>query len=279
VDHDLAASVETGSGPLATSGRRLLRARLARSWDVLVALAMSDMHDRYGRGRWQLIKWLVDPFAVTGVYLLLITFVLDRGGPAPGLSLACAIVPFQLVMMTATNAVTSVSTRRSILQNMAFDRTLLPVSSVMTEGVAGAASAGLLILMMSVYTVAPTLALLWLPLVLAATIAVALVFAYAAALVGVWFPDLRIFAVSLLRTLYFVAPGLVPLSEISGRANDLLKVNPLTGLFEAWRDILLYGQSPGAWELLIPFGFAAAMLALLVPVYRSEQVHFAKVVE
>jgi ABC-type polysaccharide/polyol phosphate export permease len=181
--------------------------------------------------------------------------------------------------MSATNAVSAVSNRRSILMNMAFDRTLLPLSSVMTESVASAASAGLVILMMSVYGVAPTLALLWLPLVIAATLAIALSFAYAATLVGVWFPDLRIFAVSLLRTLYFVAPGLVALSEISGRANDLLKINPLTGLFESWRDVLLYGQSPAAWELAIPFGFAAVALALLVPVYRHEQVHFAKVVE
>jgi ABC-type polysaccharide/polyol phosphate export permease len=240
---------------------------------------MSDMLERYGRGRWQLIKWLADPFAVTGVYLLLITFVLDRGGPAPGLSLACAIVPFQLVMMSATNAITSVASRKAILRNMAFDRTLLPISSVMTESIAAAASVGLLILMMSIYTVVPTLALLWLPLVILATLAVALGFAYAFALVGVWFADLRIFAASLLRTLYFVAPGLVPLTEIYGRANDLLKLNPLTGLFEAWRDILLYGQRPEAWELAIPIGFAAVLLAVIIPVYRREQLHFAKVVE
>jgi ABC-type polysaccharide/polyol phosphate export permease len=276
---DLVAAVKTVSRGHTGVQSRPLTARIARSWDVLVALSMSDMLERYGRGRWQLIKWLADPFAVTGVYLMLITFVLGRGGPAPGLSIACAIVPFQLVMMSANNAISSVSNRRAILQNMAFDRTLLPISSVMTESIAGAASAGLVILMMSIYTVAPTLALLWLPVVIAATMGVALGFAYVAALVGVWFSDLRIFATSLLRTLYFVAPGLVPLSEISGRANDLLKLNPLTGLFEAWRDILLYGQRPAAWELLIPLGFAAALLALVVPVYRREQRHFAKVVD
>ena len=264
---------------LLSQRRRTAGARLSRSLAVLVALAESDMRARYGRGRWQLIKWLVDPFALAGIYLLLVIFVLNRPGPAPGLSLACAIVPFQLVMMSVVNAMSAVSTRRSILLNMAFDRTLLPVSSVMTESVAAGASLGLVALMMGVYGVGPTAAILWLPVVVAVTTVVAVSVAFAASLFGVWFADLRVFGASLVRTLYFVAPGLVPLSEIHGRAETLLKLNPLTGLFESFRDVLLYGQRPAAWELLIPLGIAAVLLAVLVPVYRSEQRHFAKVVE
>jgi len=255
------------------------RARLARAANVLLALAESDLRARYGRGRWQLVKWLADPFAVVGVYLLLVTFVLDRGGFAPGLSLACAIVPFQLVMMSVVNAIGAVSLRRSIVLNMTFDRTLIPASSVMTESVAGGAALTLLVLMMAAYGVAPTVAVLWLPAVIASTLALALAFAYPAALVGVWFSDLRVFAVSLMRTLYFVAPGLVPLSDVGGRAEELLKLNPLTGLFEAYRDVLLYGQRPAAWELLYPLGASVLLLCLFVPVYRREQHHFAKVVE
>jgi lipopolysaccharide transport system permease protein len=256
------------------------RARLARALNVLVALAVSDMRARYGRGgRWQLIKWLADPFFVTGVYLLLVTFVIDRPGEAPGLSIACAVVPFQLVMMSVVNAMSAVSNRRAILLNMAFDRTILPLSSVMTESIATAASFGLIALMMAVYGIAPTVAILWLPVVIAVTVAVAASFAYLGCLVGVWFPDLRVFGASLIRTLYFVAPGLVPLSEIEGRAHDLLKLNPLSGLFEAFRSTLLYGQAPAPWQLLIPLGFATVLLAILVPVFRGEQRHFAKVVE
>jgi ABC-type polysaccharide/polyol phosphate export permease len=66
----------------------------------------------------------------------------------------------------------------------------------------------------------------------------------------------------MVRTLFFLAPGLVALSEISGVARDLLPLNPLTGLFELYRDALLYGQSPPAWQILYPL--AAAALAKLV---------------
>ncbi len=252
---------------------------LSRSWNVLVALAASDMRARFGRGHWQLIKWLADPFAVTGVYLLLVTFVVDRPGEAPGLSIACAVVPFQLVMMSVINAMSAVANRRAILLNMAFDRSLLPISSALTESVATAASIGLLALMMAVYGIAPTVAILWLPVVIAVALALSVSLAYLACLIGVWFPDLRAFGTSLIRTLYFLAPGLVPLSEIDGRAHELLKLNPLSGLFEGFRAVLLYGQRPAAWELLVPLAWAIVLLALFVPLFRREQRHFAKVVE
>ena len=53
---------------------------LRRSIDVLISLTISDLKVRYGRGGWRLVKWMVDPFALVGVYLVLVTLVLDRRG-------------------------------------------------------------------------------------------------------------------------------------------------------------------------------------------------------
>ena len=61
---------------------------------------------------------------------------------------------------------------------------------------------------------------------------------------------------SLTRAAFFVAPGVVALDQISGDTSDWLRANPLTGLFEAFRSVFLYGESPAAWELLVPCAFA-----------------------
>ena len=103
---------------------------------MLLSLTEADLRARYGRGGGRFAKWLLDPFALAGVYLLLVTFVLNRGGPAPGLSLACAIGPFQLVMSTVTNSMIAITTRRSIVLNMSFQRSLIPVATTFTETVA-----------------------------------------------------------------------------------------------------------------------------------------------
>lgn len=254
-----------------------MSASLRQTWDALISLSLADLRDRFGRGPARGLKWLLDPFAVCGVYLVFVTVIVDRPGEAPGLTVACAVVPFQLFIGTGLAAMRMAVDRRSLILNLGFRRDLLPAALTLTQALGFGASLSLLALMMAVYGIAPTPSIVWLVPAIAVNLLLALACAYPAALFGVWYRDLTPFAVSAMRVAYFVAPGVIALSEIKGEANTLIRLNPLTGIFEAYRDALLYGQPPAAWELLIPLGFAAATLAVFVPIFRSEQRHLAKV--
>jgi len=247
--------------------------------DVLLALTASDLRARYGRGRLRFAKWLLDPFAALGVYLVLVAAVLDRPGRATALSIACAVVPFQLVIMAVTSSMNAVRLRRAIVLNMRFDRELLPLSTVLTETVAFIAALGLLGAVMAGSRVTPTVHVLWLLVFVPLTVLLAFGMSVPATLFGVWYRDLTVFAVSFVRTLFFVAPGLVALDGVPEPAATLLKANPLSGLFEGYRDALLYGRAPDPWQILVPLAFSVAFLGLFVPVYRGEEAHLAKVVE
>jgi ABC-type polysaccharide/polyol phosphate export permease len=133
--------------------------------------------------------------------------------------------------------------------------------------------------MMAIYDVGPQTSLVWLPAAIAINVLLAVAIAFPASLFGLWFRELRVFAISFMRTLFFLAPSFVPHTVTSGTAYDLLKLNPLTGLFDTYRDIFLYGRTPAAWALLYPAGVAALLLAMTLPMYRREQYQFAKVVE
>ena len=252
--------------------------RARRTRDVLLVLAISDLRIRYGRGGLRAVKWFLDPFAALGVYLVLIVLVLRKGSEATGLVLVCAVVPFQLVMVGTANSMQSVLKRGSIILNMSFPRNLIPFSAIVTESIAFSASLVMLPIMMAIYGIAPTTAALWLPVAILLTVIVAVSLSYPAALFGLWYPELVPFALSVVRTLFFLAPGLITLSQITGVARHWMPLNPLTGLFELYRDALLYGQSPPAWEILYPLGAGLALLALTVPIYRREQPSFAKLI-
>jgi lipopolysaccharide transport system permease protein len=248
--------------------------------DLLLVLSQSDLRFRYGRGWWRYVRFLLEPFALVGIFLILVVIVSTRPGHAPGLSVACAVVPFQYLMVTVTNAMGAIDWRRPILLNMAFRRTLLPVSSVLTETASFGASFAIIAVMMAIYRVAPTPALAWLPVVVVVTVVFALALAYPASLYGVWFSrGLRPFAQSFMRMLFFLGPGLIPLAQTSGRTHLLLSLNPLSGLFESYRDVFLYGHRPAAWQLLYPLLLSVCLLAISLPVYRREESQFAKVVE
>ena len=247
--------------------------------EQLRVLTASDLKVRYGRGGWHFVKWLIDPFALTGVYMLMVVFIFYRHAHATGLSLACAIIPFQLITMTVSNSLTVIQLRRSIIANMRFRRTLLPISAALTEAAGFGASLTLLGTMMAIYGIAPTAAIVWLPVTLIVTLVFGIAVAYPVTLIGIWAPDLRALLMSMVRMAYYLAPGLVTLAAIAGRTNGLVRANPLTGLFEAMRHAVLYRSSPPAWELLYPLAVAVVLLVVFMPIYTREQRHFAKVLE
>ena len=251
---------------------------IVRLVDLLWVLTQSDLRFRYGRGPWRFIRWFLEPFALVGVYLVLLTFVLDRPGTLVGLSLACAIVPFQFVILTVMNAMGALDVRRPILLNMRFRRMLIPTASAITETLGFASSFFLIILMMAAYRVTPTWNVLWFPLILLVNLSLAAAAAYPAVIFGIWLRELRAFIISFIRILFFLSPGLVPLSEARPDVRHLLEFNPLSGLFEAYRAVFMFGRPPAPWELLYPLAATALLLIVFVPVYRSEQRQFAKVI-
>ncbi len=252
---------------------------MSRHLGIVIALARADLVDRYGRGAGRFVRWLLDPLMLLGVYLLLVVYVLDQPGDATGLSLACAVVPYQLMMATVTNCLDAVHARESIILNMTFERSLVPPAAVLMETAGFVASLSLIVFMMVVYGVGVTAAIVWFPALFVVTVVLALGVAYPATLFGIWFRQSRNLAIGFTRALFFLAPGLVPLSEASPTAQRLLELNPLTGLFEAYRNVFLYGTAPSATDLLYPLLIAGVLLVLVVPLYRRDQGQFAKVVE
>ena len=244
---------------------------------LLAALTRSDLRIRYGRGGWQVVNWVANPFALVGIYLLL-RVILGRANDAPALSIACAVVPFQIVLLAFDSASNSVALREPVLLNRAFDRMLLPPSSVLTEGFAFAASFLMFPLAMAYYGVGPTAALLWLPVVILATLVLALGIAWPAALLGVWLPTARVFGSQGLRILFFAAPGVVSLSEIPPHVREWVVYNPLSGLFESFRHVFLFGDSPEFLQLAYPAAVGIVLTLIFLPLYRREQRHFAKLV-
>lgn len=250
---------------------------IVRRLHILVALARSDLRIRYGRGGWQVVNWLITPFALVGIFVLL-RLILGRGGNDAALSVACAVVPFQLILLAFDSSFGAVGLREPILLNRRFDRMLIPPAAVLTESLAFAASFLMFPLTMAIYGVGPTWSLLWLPIVVVATLVLAGGVAWPAALLGIWFPTTRVFASQGLRVLFFAAPGIVALAEIPENIRSWVVINPLTGLFESFRHVFMYGDSPEFWHLAYPVALGLVLTLVFLPLYRREQRHFAKLV-
>ncbi len=71
--------------------------------------------------------------------------------------------------------------------------------------------------------------------------------------VDVYFRDLEHLIEVVLNLLFYATPILYPLTKVPAPYHDLLKLNPLTPLIEAWRGLLVRNELPGVdiWPSLV----------------------------
>jgi homopolymeric O-antigen transport system permease protein len=130
---------------------------------------------------------------------------------------------------------------------------------------------------MLVYSIPPTATILWLPVIILVLILVTAGPTYLGALFGLYFPDLKGVAQNLIRATFFLSAALIPLELIPGDTLPLLiQANPLTGIFEAFRAVIVFQSPPQAAHVLYPAAFGVVALAIGLALYRSRQAEFAK---
>ena len=136
----------------------------------------------------------------------------------------------------------------------------------------------LLAIMMAFYSVTPSMTILLLP----AFSAMAFLSAFA---VGVWlsalnvrYRDIRYAVPFLLQLLLFASPLGYPVSEIQGPARILYAINPVTGIAEGFRWVVLGLPPPSAIFLVVPTVGTFVLLITGVLYFRKREQSFADLV-
>ena len=89
-----------------------------------------------------------------------------------------------------------------------------------------------------------TLQVLWVPVLLIIQIALALSLGLVASALGAFKRDVILGVPMLLQFGIFLSPVLYPVSSIPERYRWLYQLNPVSGLMESYRRVLLMGQAP-----------------------------------
>lgn len=224
-----------------------------------------------------LVKWLLEPLSYVAVYVVLVQVIFNRGTEAYPLFVLCAVVPWQLFQGVVTTSMVVIEQFAPVIVNRDFALSVLPASLLLKEGASFLLGLVLLFPLMRIYDVPATPALLLLPAVVVALGLLTAGPAYLAATFGVYLPDFRNVANNLLRVAFLGSTALFRPEDIPGDVlPGLIELNPLSGIFNSLRAVVIDGQTPRAFDLLYPAAVGAFLLGLGVAVYRWRQHYFAK---
>jgi lipopolysaccharide transport system permease protein len=249
--------------------------RLAHMRDVLRELVVRDMKLRYKRSVLGVGWSLMNPLAQLLVFGFVFQQILPTSVPNFTAFLFAGVLVwnwFQASLMIATTAVVD---NRDLIKRPGFPVAILPVVTITSYLIHFLLALPVLFAVLVSGGIHVTSAVAWLPVIIAIQFMLTLGLAYCCATLHVAFRDTQYLLGVALQLLFFLSPIFYDVTGIPARYQWLYRVNPMAGLIDAYRAVLIRGEAPSLEALvflgLVTTGVFAAGYSLFVRASR----HFA----
>lgn len=238
--------------------------------ELLYFLVWRDIKVRYKQTALGIAWSVLQPFFTMVVFTIFfgrLAKVPSDGVPYPLFSLA-ALVPWTYFSAAVTNGSSSLVGNQHLIAKVYFPRVLVPLAAIIMPAVDLAVSFSMLIVLMVWYHVAPTGAILLLPLYVVLGVLTAFAVTLWTSALSVRYRDARYVLPFLVQIWLFVTPVAYPASLVPERWRLLYALNPMTTVIEGFRSALLGTPSPGT---MIPIAVivTAGALAAGISYFRS----------
>jgi lipopolysaccharide transport system permease protein len=234
------------------------------SKDLLWAWTVRTIRARYQQTSLGWLWAVIQPVAQVIIFTLIFTFFvpINTGEvPYPIFSYA-AVVPWTLLSASLIEMAQTLVSNMNLINKIYFPREILPVAALLARLLDfGVASCLLVLLMLYYHVPAFPAGWLFLPVILAIELALILGLGFASAAANVFFRDVQSLLVLGLQIWFYASPIIYPVSKVPEVLRPFYFLNPMAGIIEAFRDVLIYGRIPGVY--LIPSAVVAVVVFIL----------------
>ncbi len=257
--------------------------KLGELWqyrELLFFLIWRDVKVRYKQAvlgiAWAIIQPLVT-MVIFSVIFGQLAKLPSEGIPYPVFCYA-ALLPWQFFSGALTRCGTSLVGNANLLTKVYFPRLIIPLSATLSGLVDFAISFIVLLGLMLYYRMFPTWAVLWLPLLVIFTLVTALSVGLWLSALNVQYRDVQHIIPFLIQAWMFASPVVYSAELIpSGPWRFVYGLNPLTGVIQGFRWILLGTRPPHEW-MIVSAGVVVILIVTGLYYFRRMEKSFADVV-
>ena len=274
----LATTAETGPEPGWTyiePARGMVAVPFGELWayrELLYFLIWRDVKVRYKQtvigAAWAIVQPLMT-MVVFSVIFGAFAQIPSDGVPYPVFAFA-ALLPWQLFANAMSNAGNSLVGSQNLITKVYFPRLLVPLAAVLGGMVDFGIAFVILLALMAGFGVAPTAAIVTLPLFVLLALATALAVGLWLSALNVQYRDVRYTIPFLTQLWMYATPVVYPSSIVPEPWRALLGLNPLAGVVEGFRWALLGTPPPGPLLWVSVVTVSIALVGGLVYFQRME---------
>jgi lipopolysaccharide transport system permease protein len=244
----------------------MLFTRLWRHRALTLSLVRRQYQLRYRQSAFGVAWAIVPPLASLAVAVFVFHGVMGVDSPRPGVPYAlitlAALVPWTFFAQSLTNGIPSIVGSIQMVTRLPFPRAVIPMSMVGTSLIDLCVSfVGFIVFALIIGNGVPA-TVVWLPSILAIEVVLIAGLVLLGSALNVFARDIRLAVPLLMQLWLFITPVMYSLDSVPSGLRWLYLLNPMTGVVEASREVLAYGEAPSV-EILVP-SIIGAMGAVLV---------------
>ena len=247
--------------------------------ELLGFLVWRDIKIRYKQtalgGLWAVLQPLV-AMLIFGALFGRVAGMKGDGSPYP-LFVFAGLVPWTFFSNAVSSSSNSLVGSEQMIRKIYFPRVFIPLGSILALALDLLISLGFMGIMIAYYRWHVSLALLWLPLLLIATMMATCGIGLILSALNVQYRDVKYVVPFVMQMAFFLTPVLYPMSHAPAKLKGLLMLNPMSGMEEGFRYALL--GSPVSWELvMLSSGICVTLFMVGVFFFRRMERTFADLI-
>ena len=244
---------------------------------MVYSLVKRDLRGKYKGSVLGFMWTFVNPLLQLLVYNMVFSIIMRAGVEKFYLYLFVGLIPWLFFSAAITGGSTCIIAQKDLIKKIRFPREIIPISYVTSQFVNMLLSCIVVIIVSVVSGVKLTVGgILCLPVIMLVEYMMALGIALISSSLTVYFRDLEhILAIVAMAWLY-ATPICYPETMVPEKYLSLYRLNPVTPVVNAYRDVLYYGKTPDLTTLLLATGIGLITIILGVLIFGRLQRRFAE---
>lgn len=221
--------------------------------------SVSDLVAEARQGYMGVLWWVIEPVLYLSVFYFIFVVVFNRGGRDAVAFLLIGLVVWKWFGSSIPKCANSIPVNIGLIRQIYIPKIVLPTMSMVTTTIKFLIVLVLLILFLFILGYEVNVTWLALPLLIMLQFLLTLAIGCVLAAVVPFLPDLRLIIDNALMMLFFLSGVFFDFSSVSPMARSYLNINPMLGIIESYRSIMVSGVWPD-WTLLAYILFASIVL-------------------
>ena len=219
--------------------------------ELIFYKAYADLKAEASRGYLGTIWWILEPVLYLAVFYVVFSVIRHRGEGDFVAFMLVGLVTWKWFASTVAQGSKSVSNGAGLMQQVYLPKYIFPGVVALTNLAKFAVVFTLMLIFIVLYGIAPTLAWIALPVILAVQFMVMLAISGILAALLPFLPDMRQLIDNALVLLFFLSGVIFDIGQAPENIRPYLYLNPMVGLIKNYRSVIINGLMPDWFYLAV----------------------------